>query len=181
MLDLLITKNSQPHLRGLMEIHYSHPEGFVARNICYAIFWNQQFYGYITGGSATKYLPKRNDYFGIDQSNLNNIINNQFFHIERHEGLYPIRNFVMGILALWRDTVARDWEHKYGDKVIGFETLVEPPRTGQSYLRDGWKYLAETKGYTCKRVAGRGTDSWSGKRVWNTKELHPKLIFARKV
>ena len=74
-----------------------------------------------------------------------------------------------------------DWESKYGDKVIGFETLVELPRTGELYLRAGWSEVGITKGYTCKRVAGKGTDSWSGKRVWDTKKLRPKRVFCKKV
>lgn len=181
LIDLLITKNSQPHLRALMQYHYSHPEGFVARNICYAIFYNQQFYGYITGGSATKNLPNRNEYFRIDKTQLNNIVNNQFFHIEKVNDEYPVRNFAMEILKTWRNQITKDWLEKYNDKVIGFETLVELPRTGYIYLRDHWECIGLTKGFTCKRTGGVGTDSWGGKRVWNKTDLHPKLVFAHKV
>jgi hypothetical protein len=43
--------------------------------------------------------------------------------------------------------------------------------------KDGWRLVGQTKGYTCKRIAGNSTDSWTGKRVWDTKNLRPKLVF----
>lgn len=70
-----------------------------------------------------------------------------------------------------------DWFAKYQQSLLGLESLVELPRTGNLYLRSGWSEVGVTKGYTCKRVAGIGTDSWSGKRIWNTTELRPKRVF----
>ena len=65
--------------------------------------------------------------------------------------------------------------------MLGWETLVELPRTGTLYACDGWAEVGMTKGYTCKRVAGKGTDAWTGKRVWDTKNLRPKRVFVREV
>ena len=78
---------------------------------------------------------------------------------------------------------SQDWEDKYGDKVIGFETLVEKPRTGELYIRSGFLKIGETKGYTCKRTKGDGKEKWSGKRVWNTNKenLKPKICFCIKI
>lgn len=73
-----------------------------------------------------------------------------------------------------------DWKEKYGDEIIGFESLIEIPRTGECYRRDGWEMIGQTKGFTCKRTAGKGTDSWGGKRVWDKENLRPKLVFVRK-
>lgn len=84
-------------------------------------------------------------------------------------------------LALFRSTVCTDWFERYGNVVRGFESLVELPRTGEVYRRDGWVEVGITKGQTCKRVAGKGTDSWTGKRVWDTKNLRPKRVFVRNV
>ena len=78
-----------------------------------------------------------------------------------------------------RERVIIDWFNKYGDKVIGFETLVELPRTGECYRRDGWEQIGQTKGFTCKRVAGKSTDSWGGRRVWDYKNLRPKIVLVR--
>jgi len=163
-----------------MSVHYSQPKGFVGRNICYAVLWEKVYYGAIVGGSATLHLPNRNEYFDIGKSEINSIINNIFFHIEKQNGEYPVRNFATKVIKEWRERMVVDWENKYKDKVIGFETLVELPRSGECYKRDKWDLIGQTIGYTCKRTSGKGTDSWSGKRVWDTKNLRPKLVLAKK-
>ena len=181
-LHLEVIKRTDKRIVENMKNHYSQPKGFVGRNICYAILFDGIYYGAIVGGSATLHLQGRNDFFNLqDKINLNLIINNIFFHIEKQNGKYPLRNFSQEILRLFRKRIKLDWENKYGDKIIGFETLVELPRTGELYKRDGWVLVGETKGYTCKRTSGTGTDSWTGKRVWDTKNLRPKHIFCRKV
>jgi hypothetical protein len=164
-----------------MKVHYSHPNGFVGRNICYAIFYNEIYYGHIVGGSATLHLPNRNEYFDINNSKLNNIVNNIYFHIEKYDNKYPSRNFTSKVIAEWRKRILIDWKDKYGDEVLGFETLVELPRSGECYRRDGWELVGQTKGFTCKRVSGESTDSWTGRRVWDYENLRPKLVFVRKI
>jgi hypothetical protein len=158
--------------------HYSQPKGFVGRNICYLIKYNHEAYGGIVGGSATKFLPGRNEFFNYPS--LNSIVNNIFYHIEPINNRYPIRNFTVEVLKEFRYRISVDWLEKYGDVVVGWESLVELPRTGEIYKRDGWNLVGVTKGYACKRIGGKGTDSWTGKRVWDTKELRPKLVFCRK-
>ena len=113
--------------------------------------------------------------------NLQEIVNNIFYHVEKVNGEYPMRWFTVAVLKAFRQQVIVDWKMRYGGDVIGFESLVELPRTGECYKRDGWELVGQTVGYTCKRVAGKGTDSWSGKRVWDTKNLRPKLVFVRRV
>jgi hypothetical protein len=179
-LRLEITKRTDPRLLACMEVHYSQPKGFVGRNICYAVVHEDTYYGHIVGGSATLHLPGRNDYFSISKSQLDNIVNNIFFHVERVGGKYPYRNFVQSVIAEWRRRISHDWLEKYEDAVLGFETLVELPRTGECYLRDGWEVVGRTKGFTCKRVTGQSTDSWSGRRVWNCKDLRSKLVLVRR-
>lgn len=183
MLVLQPIKRTDPRLLANMAIHYSQPKGFVGRNICYAITWGGTYYGGIVGGSATLHLPGRNEFLNIDKSKLNNIINNIFYHIEKVNGEYPKRNFTTLVIKKWRETIINDWAAKYGDEVIGFETLVEHPRRGECYLRDNWALVGETKGFTCKRVAGHGGEKWTGKRVWNKDKdnLRPKLVFCKKV
>ena len=176
MLTLQQIKRTDPRLLKNMLQHYSQPKGFVGRNICYAVLFNNTYYGAIVGGSATRFLPGRNEFLG---KNLNQIVNNIFFHLEKQNGKYPIHEMLPTVLKLFRERVSIDWKIKYGDDVIGFESLVELPRTGECYKRDGWKEVGITKGYTCKRVAGKGTDSWSGKRVWNVTDLRPKRVFCK--
>lgn len=167
------------HLRRLMEIHYSHPKGFVGRSLCYLVTSNDVLYGAIVGGSATLHLPGRNEFLKVDKKSLGSVVNNIFYHVEKVNGKYPFRNFTVSVLNQWRERVVVDWKRKYGDTVLGFESLVELPRTGEIYLRDEWIKVGQTIGYTCKRTAGKGSDSWSGKRVWNTKDLRPKLVFCK--
>ena len=162
-----------------MADHYSQPKGFVGRNICYAVMWNGIYYGHIVGGSATRHLPNRHQFLGTCPSNLNNIVNNIFFNVCPVMEKYPCRNFTTFVVSSWCKQISIDWEQKYGDRVVGFETLIEKPRTGELYRRAGWTKVGETIGYTCKRVAGYGTDSWIGRRVWNTNKdsLRPKWVF----
>lgn len=180
-IKLLLVKRTYPKLLRDMSVHYSKPKGFVGRNLCYAIYWRSIYMGAIVAGSATRHLPGRANFYneyGL-QPNLNNLVNNIFFHIEPLPHGYPERNFAQTCLRLFRDKVITDWLNYYGDCVLGFETLVELPRTGEIYLRDKWKVVGQTKGYTCKRVAGQGTDSWTGARVWDTVNLRPKIVLCR--
>ena len=189
MLKLEKIKRSDTRMAQNMAIHYSQPKGFVGRNLCYAILWDDICYGTIAGGSATLHLPGRNEYFGISKLNLNNIINNIFYHIEKINNVYPKRNFTECVLSNFCDIVSKDWTEKYHDEVMGFESLVELPRTGELYLRSGWDCVGTTIGYTCKRPGmsyqdeKTRKDNYGGHRVWNTdkESLRPKLVFCKKI
>jgi hypothetical protein len=175
-LQLELVKNSDPRLRGDMADHYSKPGGFVGRNLCYAVTFDGRYYGGIVGGSSPRHLPGRLEFFDVDPAGwktwLQSIVNNLFFHVEPGAAGYPLRNFTTRCVGAWRERVAADWAAKY---------LVELPRSGELYKRDGWTCVGQTIGMTCKRTSGKGTDSWSGKRVWDTVNLRPKLVFARKL
>lgn len=185
LLELQKIKRTDLRLLKNMAIHYSQPKGFVGRNICYAIVVDGVYYGAIVGGSSTLHLIGRDEFFGITKENkttmLLRIVNNIFYHIEKQNRRYPIRNMVPRVLAEFRNRIVQDWFAKYGDEVIGFESLIELPRTGDAYKRDGWQEVGITKGQTCKRVAGKRTDNWTGKRVWDTKNLRPKRVFVKRV
>lgn len=176
MLKLEITKRTDERLLERMKSHYSKPKGFVGRNICYAIYWNEEYLGHIIGGSATRFLPGRNEFLNSTLEDLNHIINNIFYNIRAPKEGYPKRNFTSYVVRTWQAEIAREWKRKYGDFVLGFETLVEKPRKGTLYKKAGWRVVGETKGYTCKRIGGEGSDSWSGKRVWDTENLKPKWV-----
>lgn len=180
-------KRTDPRILANMAVHYSQPRGFVGRNICYAVTYDGVCYGSVVGGSATLHLAGRDGFFGIDAlvgvartTAINCIINNIFYHVEKVGGRYPCRWFTVTALEAFRQQVPLDWKARYGDDILGFESLVELPRTGECYKRDGWTLVGQTRGCTCKRVAGKGTDTWTGKRVWDTVNLRPKLVFCRK-
>ena len=180
MISLITIPKNNKYLKASMKKHYTKPKGFVGRSICYAIYFNETLYGHILGGSSTLYLKGRNEFFNIDKSKLNNIINNIFYHVEKVDNKYPIRNFTTEVLKAWREQIKIDWQQKYGDKVIGYESLIEPPRTAELYKKDKWVLVGATFGYTCKRIPGHEKGAFkTGKRVWNKKNLKPKLIFCR--
>ena len=180
MISLITIPKNNKYLKASMKKHYTKPKGFVGRSICYAIYFNETLYGHILGGSSTLYLKGRNEFFNIDKSKLNNIINNIFYHVEKVDNKYPIRNFTTEVLKAWREQIKIDWQQKYGDKVIGYESLIEPPRTAELYKKDKWVLVGSTFGYTCKRIPGHEKGAFkTGTRVWNTKDLKPKLIFCR--
>lgn len=210
MLILEQIKRTDPKILKNMSIHYSKPKGFVGRNICYAIYWQTEtqvlenhigeqnvttpivskiYYGSIVGGSATMNLPGRNEFFNFEKSNsenLNQVINNIFFHVEKIETQngpkYPVRYFTSKILKLFRSQIQIDWKNKYNNSVIGFESLVELPRTGECYKQDDWILVGQTKGFTCKRGPGKDkNEKFSGTRVWDYENLRPKLVFCKKV
>lgn len=172
-----IGKND-PRLRAMMRDHYSQPGGFVGRSLCYAVMYEGHCYGAIVGGSTPKHLIGRAAFTMIHgmELHLNEIVNNLFYHVN---GPYPVRNFTVKVLREYRAQVQIDWFLKYGDRVRLHESLVELPRSGETYRRDGWLRIGLTKGFTCKRIGGVSTDSWGGKRVWDRKNLRPKHVFVR--
>ena len=178
MIELRKAKKSDEDVQYLMSIHYSHPKGFMGRQLIYKIFDDDEFVGVIVGGSATLHLPNRNEFFG-DKYYINGIINNNFFHLIDNHG---DKNLGTKVLAKWRKQVVKDWEERYKDKVIGFESLVELPRSGAMYKADNWTLVGQTKGFTCRRMSGTEKGKFTGgKRVWNTNpdELKPKLVFCK--
>ena len=180
MISLITISKNNKYLKESMKNHYTKPKGMVGRSICYAIYFNETLYGHILGGRSTLYLKGRNEFFNIDKTKLNNIINNIFYHVEKVNNKYPIRNFTTEVLKVWREQISIDWQQKYGDKVIGYESLIEPPRTAELYKKDKWVLVGSTFGYTCKRIPGHEKGAFkTGKRVWNKKNLKPKLIFCR--
>jgi hypothetical protein len=185
-------------LRVASNNHYSEPGGFVGRFLAYAVWVGETYLGVIVGGSSTMHLVGRNEFFG--GASLNSIINNTLFHLERPWGVppfsyamgekgiecrenrlpYPLRNLTTQVLSAWRRQALTDWQATYGDEVVGFETLVQIPRTGEVYRRDGWSLVGETKGFSCRRVGGTNpTESFDGRRVWTFDPSKRKLVFCR--
>ena len=83
-------------------------------------------------------------------------------------------------MKAWREKINVDWLNKYGNKVIGYESLIEPPRTADLYKKDKWIMVGKTHGYTCRRIPGKEKGLFkTGKRLWDRKNLKPKLVFCR--
>jgi hypothetical protein len=173
---LIPVGKNDPRLQQDMAAHYSQPKGFVGRQIFYRIEIYGKSCGTIAWGSATRHLPGRKII-----GNLLHGMNNLFYHIERPDAGYPLRNCTSHILLLSEIEARKDYFHKYGNQVTWLEALVEIPRTGDLYRKAFYTQVGVTKGFTCKRVSGKGTDNWSGKRVWDTENLRPKIVFYKAV
>jgi len=180
-----ITGKNDKKLRERMAIHYSQPRGFVGRSICLAIYHGGVYYGHIVFGSATLHLPGRNEFLEVTtKEDIQRIANNIFYNISSKDG-YPIRNFTTRVLVEAEKLVVKLWKEKYNTSLIGFETLVEcsERRNGELYLKGGYEIVGKTKGYTCKRVSGIGSDGWGSKRVWNKDKnyFRPKIVLCKKI
>lgn len=179
--ELKVIPRNDPDLRQAMDLHYTQTKGFVGRSICYRINYDSICYGYIVAGSAVRHLKGRNEFFNIEYlSDLRRIINNIFFNVHKVDNKYPFRNFVQHVILTFERQAAIDWKAKYGNSVLGYETLVEVPRTGECYKRAKWTQVGITVGYTCRRVKGREIGTFTGQRIWNRVTLAPKLVFCKK-
>lgn len=177
---ILIRRITKGHknFRASWDEHYSHPRGFVGRQLFYEILWYNTVYGYIAFGSATRHLVGRPQWLS-NSVGLRHGLNNTFYHVTKIDNRYPCRNFTTMALLRAEITAREDYEHTYFDSVNWFETLVELPREGELYKKAGYLEVGVTKGYTCKRVAGTSSDTWTGKRVWDTTHLRPKRVFIK--
>ena len=140
-------KRTDPRYKEIRDRHYIPNHGCIGQQIHYLVFLDDEVVGIISGASAVYAVKARDDYFGLNKDNkrpgLNSIINNVVFRLERN-----IKNLGSQILALWRKTIARDWEAKYGVKVHGFETFIvgSEVRFGALYKADNWDYVGDTSG-----------------------------------
>ena len=163
-----------PAYRKFRDRHYVVNNGCIGQQLHYLIEDENEIVGIISGCSSTWGVKPRDDYFGLNADNkcvgLPSIINNCVYRLEKHTP-----NLATMCLALWRRTIARDWEMRYGVKVHGFETFVIPNemRTGALYKADNWTFLGKTQG--CAKTHS-GLETKSGR-----KSVEEKLIFVKKI
>ena len=167
-------KRTDPRYKEIRDRHYIPNHGCIGQQIHYLVFLDEEVVGIISGASAVYAVKARDDYFGLNKDNkrpgLNSIINNVVFRLEKN-----IKNLGSQILALWRRTIARDWEAKYGVKVHGFETFIigNEVRFGALYKADNWDYVGMTAGSAKTR---------SGVQFMSERETTvKKMIFCKKI
>lgn len=164
-LRLYQVKNSNLQLRDYMKDHYSKPQGFVGRNLCYLVYFNETCYGAIVAGSATLHLAGRDDFFGLSgdktqkQREIRTIINNTFFHLEKVNGKYPIRwQFTSKVLAAFLDRAAH-LGHKEFEAKASVLQVCESADYSASYPQsrcDRHQHLTLSKNGRGDRANGRG-------------------------
>lgn len=156
-----------------MPIHYSQPKEFVGRSLHYAIYYEDTFFGCISWASCILLSKIRDSFFNIEsRSQLVGIANNIFYHVEPVVK-YPIRNFTTRVLLDSEEIVYKDWLDRYGDALIGYESLVEPPREGTLYKKAGYTLVGKTQGFQLKKPKQI--------KVYDTVNLKPKLVFCKRI
>lgn len=168
-------KRSDPEYQEIRDRHYIPNHGCIGQQIHYKIYLNDnELIGIISGASAVYAVKSRDEYFGLTKENkrvaLNSIINNVVFRLEKN-----LPNLGSQILALWRKTIAIDWENQYGVKVHGFETFIigNERRFGALYKADNWSFVGMTAGST---KTHKGIQNKGG-RVDTCK----KMLFCKKI
>lgn len=175
-IELVQVSRGNPYYRMIRNSHYIENKGTIGRQIHYLILSDFRVIGIITGSSAVWSVKARDEYFGINATNreeiIRKIVNNSVFRLELHE-----KNLATYIISRWRKRIREDWIDKYGEDIIGFETFVEPDgvrRFGALYKADNWDYCGETKGSAKSHPHGLNDKS---ERMQTTK----KLLFCKRL
>lgn len=76
------------------------------------------------------------------------------------------KNLASKVLSLCKKRIQRDWEEKFGFKVLLLETFVDPSRfVGTIYKASNWRFVGETKGYK-KTRDGYTPNTYTSKMVF---------------
>lgn len=175
MLRLQKCKRTDALYQDIRNRHYVANKGCHGQQLHYLIYYDDKLVGIISGASSVYAVKARDEYFGLTKENkrkgLPSIVNNVVFRLEYHE-----KNLATRVLALWRKTIAKDWQERYGVIVHGFETFVVEKdfRKGALYKADNWDFLGYTAGST--KTHSKGMNS-KHERV-NT---IPKMLFCKKI
>lgn len=148
--------------------HYPESKGIVGRQCNYLIHENGSVVGIIGANSPPLGFKKFETIFGVGKEKQ--FLNNNVFRLIKQK-----KNLGTQVLRLFRKKVKANYFKKYGDKLLGLITFVEPPRDGAIYKADNWQFLGMTQGKRCTRRGDHG--KWINKE-WSTGTS--KLIFSYK-
>lgn len=143
--------------------HYPGSKGIPGRSLCYLVYRGLEVVGIIGVASPPHNYKIFREYFEAEDDNC--FVNNNVFRLILQE-----KNLGTKVLKEFRRVIYADYLEKYGERLLGIVTFVEPPRTGALYKADNWDYLGMTQG---KRMR-RDKETWQ--KVF-TQET-PKLIYA---
>lgn len=164
-LQLLHVPKSDGLFGKLFFEHYPGSKGIPGRSICYLVYNDYKVVGIIGVNSPPRnYKIFRAFFSATDDLGF---VNNNVFRLINNE-----KNLGTQVLRIFRKQIKIDYEQKYGNKLFGIVTFVEPPRTGAVYKADNWQYLGLTQG---KRLR-RNSETWAKEISEGTK----KLIFVYK-
>jgi hypothetical protein len=172
-LNIEPTKKGDKTFCSIFLQHYPQSKGILGRQFNYFIKDSGEIIGIIGFTSPPRHYKLFDNVFGLDMEK--HYLNNNVFCIIKN-GVYQASQ----ILALALKTVKKDYEKKWSDKIHGFVTFVEPPRTGIVYKASGWEYLGMTQGL--KATKRSDLDTWTNKD-WGKgtkKHIFVKAILRRK-
>lgn len=146
MIGLQLVSRSHKDYQDIRDRHYVENHGCIGRQLHYLVKMDDKTIGIISGASAVWACKPRDDFFGINKDNrikeIGKIINNVVFRLE-----YNQPNLGSQILSMWRKQVVIDWNKRYNDMPVGFETFVfGENRNGRMYRADNWKEVGITQG-----------------------------------
>jgi len=132
---------------------YKDYKDYPGRKIDYFVKLDGKVIGVIGIASPMLAISARDNFIGWNKDiriqNLQKVANNyRFCMIERGYGGKA--------LSLLQHTCVKDWQAKYGYRLLMLETMVEPPFTGNVYKSAGWMSVGSTKGQSFKRRASKG-------------------------
>lgn len=158
--------------------HYPQSKGIVGRTFNYLVLNENGFVIGIIGACSPPIVVTEVDkYFNINFDNrlqkLEVFLNNNIFRLVNTKA---VTNLGSRVLKRFRTQLQSDYYLKYGKKLKGLISFVEPPRKGTVYLADNWDYLGKTKGYHVTK-RGKMTDY---KKFSEASEDQQKHIFGYK-
>ena len=173
-LRLELVKRTNPDYQSIRDRHYVANHGCIGRQLHYTIYLDDKLIGIISGASAIWSSEYRDKYFLITSKNrkerINKIIDNVVFRLEHNT-----KNLGTAILSQWRTRVKKDWEERYNDNVIGFETFIfGKGRYGSLYKADNWDFAGYTKGNT--KFHAHGAYNGTERLATDKKMIFCKLI-----
>jgi hypothetical protein len=142
--------------------HYIPNKGSIARQLHYLVLIDGHQVGIISGASPTFSVGTRDRFFGLSNdprqrgAQLKHILNNSVFRLEEH-----LPNLGTQVLACWRRIIARDYYHRYGSRLLGLETFIEPSecRHGALYRADNWSQVGLPPAWPARK----GGSGWTGR------------------
>jgi hypothetical protein len=174
MVELIKVKRTDKDYQEIRDRHYVPNHGCIGRQLHYNILEDGKTIGIISGASAIWASEYRDKYFKITKDNrkerINKIIDNVVFRLEDN-----VKNLGTQILSQWRKQVKEDWEKRYNDNVIGYETFIfGDGRFGSMYKADNWDYAGMTKGNT--KLHKHGAYNGTERVTTNQKMIFCKLL-----
>ncbi len=132
---------------------YKDYKDYPGRKIDYFVKLDGDIIGCIGIASPMLAISARDNFIGwskdIRLQNLQKVANNyRFCMIEKGYGGKA--------LSLLQHRCVKDWQTKYGYRLLMLETMVEPPFTGNVYKAAGWVSVGSTKGQSFQRRLSKG-------------------------